>query len=59
MSYSEKALAHRLKMLGLQEGSGSIHDYEKAKKMIRDQNLTPDEFQKAIKKTTDFLRCEF
>ena len=58
MSYSEKSLLHRLKMLGLKEGSGNFNDYEKAKKMLREQGLTPNEFQKAIRRTTNYLRCE-
>ena len=58
MSLNDQKLLFRLKQLGLSEGSGSLHDYEIAKKMLRSQGLTPDEFEKAIRKTTDFLRCE-
>lgn len=58
MSHSEKALLHRLKTLGLREGSGDFRDYEIAKRMLREQGLTSDEFENAIRKTTNFLKCE-
>ncbi len=59
MSYSEKALLHRLKQLGLSEGSGDFRDYETAKKTLQEQGLTPADYQKSIRQISDFLRCEF
>ena len=59
MSFNDKKLEFRLKQMGLQEGSKSIEDYEKAKKMLRDQCLSPEDFQNAIRKTTDFIKCQY
>ena len=58
MTLNDQKLLFRLKQLGLQAGSGDFRDYEKAKKMLQVQGLTPDEFEKFIKKTTDYLKCE-
>ncbi len=58
MSYNEKALLHRLKIFGLQEGSKSFLDYEKAKKMLRQQDLAPADYEKAIKLFTNHFKCQ-
>ncbi len=59
MSYSEKGLLHRLKRLGLQEGSSNYKDYEKAKKEIRKIANNSDEYEKLTKYAKDHFRCQY
>ncbi len=58
MSIDEQRLLFQLRRLGLREGSGSFVDYEAAKKMLRGQKLPAKDFEKAIRITTNYLRCE-
>ena len=57
MFINDQKLLFRLKRLGLQKGSGSLHDYETAKKILRGQNLPPTDYENQIKQITDYLKC--
>lgn len=54
---NEKKLIQRLKSIGLREGSESWADYEKVKKLLRQQELSPAENDKATRVVTEFLNC--
>lgn len=56
MSLSEQKLLYQLRRLGLEEGSG-FKNYEGAKKLLQDLNLSPLEYERAIRITTDYLKC--
>ncbi|MCH7517356.1 MAG: hypothetical protein IIB08_09630 [Bacteroidetes bacterium] len=58
MSLIEEILLNKLKQLGLQEGSGSFADYERAKALVKNIASNPTEHDQLIRKVTDYLRCQ-